>query len=400
MNLWRMTADRLFRGNKLHAGTRGRVARAGVVLFLLAMVLTGCAGGAARHESWPGLLVAGDTIYAANLERVQAFNAETGKLLWGFPEEVKKGQGPYYSTPLLAKEYGEFGLLLVAGYNDKTVYALPLGESPAERPDDPLWTFTQATGQYVGSGVVTDGKFIIGNGDGSVYALNLEDGALAWKFPTQDRVWATPVVVEDTVYIASLDHHVYAVDVATGAERWQVQTSGAVSATPVYINGALWVGDFTSTLYQIDLATEQIAWTTTVNDWLWASPIADETHLYFADVGGHVYALDTVTREMLWDAPAEIDDVVRGRPALNTDGSLLYVAGYKKGVIHALDTETGAVMNWWGEEVRNPGRLPGNLTADEVYLYAMPILVEQRIQAFELATGKIVWPSPATESDK
>jgi outer membrane protein assembly factor BamB len=196
---------------------------------------------------------------------------------------------------VLAEDYGAHGLLLIAGYKDKTVYALPLGQSPAERPDDPIWTFTQATGQYVGSGVVADGKFIIGNGDGSVYAINLGDGALAWKFPTKDRVWAAPVVIEDTIYIASLDHHLYAVDIATGAERWQVQTGGAISATPVHVDGALWVGDFSSTLYQIDLATQQITWTYTANDWLWASPIAGGTHLYFADVGGYVYGLDTAT---------------------------------------------------------------------------------------------------------
>lgn len=395
MNLWRMILDRLYRGNRPYAGARGRIVGAGMALFLLATVLTGCAA-TARHESWPGLLVADDTIYAANLERVQAFNAETGKLLWSFPEELKKGQGPYYSTPLLAEDYGGYGLLLVAGYNDKTVYALPLGESPAERPDNPVWTFAQAAGQYVGSGVVADGKFIIGNGDGYVYALDLDDGALVWKFPTRDRVWATPVVVEDTVYIASLDHHLYAIDIATGVEQWNVQTSGAIAATPVHIDGALWVGDFSSTLYQVDLETHQVAWTFTANDWLWATPIADETKLYFADVGGSVYALDTETHEMLWDTPTKIDDVVRSRPALNADGTRLYVAAYKKGTIHALDTATGLEKKNWTTVER--GRLPGDLVADEMRLYTMPILVDKRIQVFELATGEFAWSYPAIES--
>lgn len=399
MNLWRRIADRLYqRGNKPYTGARGRMAGAGMALFLLMTVLTGCAGGGLRHESWPGLLVDDGVIYAANLERVQAFNAETGKWLWSYPEESDKELRPFYSTPVLAKDYGAHGLLLIAGYKDKTVYALNLGESRAERPDL-LWTFAQATGQYVGSGVVADDLFIIGNGNGYVYALNLDDGTLAWQFVTKDRVWATPVVVEDTVYIASLDHHLYAIDIATGAERWQVQTGGAISATPVYIDGALWVGDFASTLYQIDLATQQIAWTYTANDWLWTTPIADGTRLYFADVSGHVYALDTTTREMLWGAPTKIDDAIRSRPALNTDGSLLYVAGYKTGVIHALDAETGVEMNW-GTITRNPGRLPGDLVTDEANLYAMPILVDERIQAFELATGKITWTYPAIESGK
>lgn len=400
MNLWRMLTDRLSqRGHAPHAGMRGRAIGAVVALVLLMAVLSGCAGGKLRHESWPGLTVGDGIIYAANLERVQAFNAETGKWLWSYPEESDKNLRPFYSTPVLAEEYGAHGMLLIAGYKDKTVYALGLGESRAERPDL-LWTFAEATGQYVGSGVVADGKFIIGNGDGFVYALNLADGTLAWKYLTSDRVWATPVVVEDTVYIASLDHRLYAVNIATGAERWQIPMSGAIAATPVYIDGALWVGDFSSTLYQVDVETHQVVWTFKANDWLWATPIADGTRLYFTDVGGHVYALDTATHELLWSAPTEIDDIIRSRPALNPDGSLLYVAGYKKGVIHALDTKTGAVMSWWGEETKNPGRLPGDLATDEVNLYAMPILVDARIWALELATGQIVWTYPATEPGK
>lgn len=393
MSVWRTLTDRLYKRGR----TSRRLYSVGIIVLLLA-VLAGCAGGAARHESWPGLMVDGDTIYAANLERVQAFNAETGKLLWSYPEETPKNQGPFYTTPVLAADYGAHGLLLTAGYKDKTVRALSLGESRAERPDL-LWTFIQAGGQYVGSGAVADGKFIIGNGDGNVYALNLDDGALVWTFRTKDRVWATPVVIEDTVYIASLDHHLYAVDSATGTERWQIQTSGAIAATPVFINGALWVGDFTGNLYEVDLDTQQIAWTYTANDWLWATPVADGALLYFTDVGGYVYALDTTTRALRWSAPAKIDDVIHSRPALNADGSLLLVAGYKKGVIHALDTETGSEMNW-GTIVRTPGRLPGDLVADNMYLYAMPILVTERINALELNTGKVVWSYPAAEPTK
>ncbi len=386
MRVWRMLIDRLYQ--------RGKTRRGGswaITALLLLFVLSGCAGGL-RHESWPGMIVDGETIYAANLERVQALNAETGKLLWSFPDESDKNLRPFYSTPVLAEDYGAHGLLLIAGYKDKTVYALALGESRAERPDL-LWTFAGAKGQYVGSGVVADGKFIIGNGDGSVYALDLDDGAQVWTFATKDRVWATPLVVEDTVYIASLDHTLYALDVATGAEKWKLKLGGAIATTPVFLNGALWVGDFTSKLYQVDPATHQIIWTFEAQDWLWATPVVSGTILYFADVGGHVYALDTETHRFVWDTPAFIDDVLHSRPVLNADGSRLFIAGYEKGIIHALDTQTGAEMNW-GVVERNPGRLPGDLVTDGTRLYAMPILTTERIKTFDMETGQILWVYP------
>ncbi|HOT92788.1 MAG TPA: PQQ-binding-like beta-propeller repeat protein [Anaerolineae bacterium] len=391
MHLWRTPIDRLDQRGKTRRGGRRAIA----ALLLLFFVLSGCAGGL-RHESWPGMIVDEGIIYAANLERVQALNAETGKLLWSFPDESDKNIRPFYSTPVLAEDYGAHGLLLIAGYKDKTVYALALGESRAERPDL-LWTFAQAKGQYVGSGVVVDGKFIIGNGDGNVYALDLDDGTLVWTFPAKDRVWATPLVVEDTVYIASLDHTLYALDVATGGEKWKLELGGAIAATPIFLDGALWVGDFTSKLYQIDPSTHQIIWTFEAQDWLWATPLVDGAVMYFADVGGHVYALDTETRQLVWDKPAVIDDVLRSRPVLNADNSRLFVAGYEKGVIHALDTQTGMEMNWGAPE-RNPGRLPGDLVTDGVRLYAMPILTTERIKAFDMETGKPVWVYPPTQA--
>ncbi len=393
MNLWRTSVDRLYqRGQSLRKAVQM------LEVFALVIVLVGCSGGL-RHESWPGLIVVEETIYAANLERVQALNAETGKLLWSYPEAANKNAGPFYATPALAEDYGQHGLLLIAGYKDKTVYALALGESRAERPD-PAWTFTGAKGQYVAGGVVADGKFIIGNGDGNVYALNLADGQQVWAFSTQDRVWATPLVVEDTVYIASLDHTLYALDVSTGGEKWKVQLAGAISATPVLVDGALWVGDFTSKLYQIDLATRQVVWAFEANDWIWATPLVDGTTLYFSDVSGHVYALDTKTHQMVWNAPAVIDDVVHGRPALSADGKWLFVPGYEKGVIHKLDTKTGAQMSNWYTVARTPGRLPGDLVTDGTRLYAMPILVAERVQAFDPEAGKILWVYPSAEGQK
>jgi len=392
MRGWRTSPNRLFkRGSQIRVTLLTKV----LVFVALLVVLSGCGGGL-RHESWPGLLVDGDMIFAANLERIQAFEAETGKLLWSYPPETDKELRPFYSTPVLAEDYGDNGLLLFAGYKDQTVYALALEESRGNIPDEPVWTFLQATGQYVGSGVVADGKYIIGNGDGNVYAMNLEDGTSAWTFATQDRVWATPVVVEDTVYIASLDHNLYAVNLADGSEQWRLEMAGAIAGTPAYIDGTLWVGDFSSTLSQVDLSEQSVVWTFGAADWVWGAPLLDGTTLYFTDVGGHVYALNTETREMLWSDPVVIEDVLHGKPALSPDGNLLYVAGHEKGIVHALDAADGQKMNW-GVEERNPGRLPGDLVTDGERLYVMPILVGTRIKVLDFDTGKVVWSYPSQD---
>jgi len=371
-------------------------------LVVLLLVLTGCSGGAVRHESWPGLVVFESTVYAANVEQVQAFNAETGKLYWSYPQEADKNMGPFYSTPIIVPEYG---LLIVPGFKDRKVHAFSLGASPAERPDV-AWTFPAsnpalsdspyrngAGGQYVGSGVVAGNLFLIGNGDGYVYALNLENGAAEWAFQTQDRVWATPVVQGAVVYIASLDHHLYAVDLASGDELWQVEVAGAIAATPVFANGYLWVGDFAKALYRIDPETHSQEKVLATQGWVWASPIIAGDVLYLADASGYVYAFNIASQTLIRDNPAFVGDTVHSRPILNVAANLLFVAGYEKGAISTIDTEHGSILKW-GVEQANPGRLPGDLVADGARLYAMPTWGQERVQAYDMDSGSLLWVYP------
>jgi outer membrane protein assembly factor BamB len=385
MRVWRQLA------NRLPALLRGLTPLRAVAVIFALVLLAGCQGGS-LHESWPGLLATDGTLYVANLERIQALDAETGSAHWNFPAEDVKGVGPFYAAPVLASEEGDHGVLLVAGF-DRAVYALALGATPRERPDE-LWRFTGAGGQYVATGVVSNGLFIIGNGDGRVYAVRIEDGTSAWEFATRDRVWTAPVVVDGIVYVTSLDHHLYALDIETGELQWQLETRGAVAATPVFADGHLWIGDFASTMYQVDLEAREVVWTFEARNWLWSTPVLNGTVLYFADVGGNVYALDIEDRTMVWNEPVSVDDVVHGQPALSEDGSMLFVAGHEKGLIQAIDTETGNIRQSWGIVPQNPGRLPGDLVTDGVRLYAMPILVPARVQAFSLAAGDLLWTIP------
>lgn len=357
-------------------------------VVLLLIVLSGCQGGL-RHESWPGMSLVDDTLYVANLERVQAVNAETGKVYWSFPPEEDNDVRPFYSTPILAEEHGPYGLLLIAGFKDRTVYALQLGESPTERPDE-LWRYNSAGGQYVGGGTIFNDLFIIGNGDGTVYALNIADGNLAWSFETSDRIWAAPITVDGVAYVASLDHFLYALDAATGAELWRIEMQGAMAATPVYANGSIWIGDFSSTLYRVNLETHSVEWTYDVEEWLWATPVVDGSTLYIVDVGGNIYAFDTETNAIVWSRSGAIADIVHGQPVLNDDGTRLYVAGFEKGEIHVIDTESGNLVRTWTQ--KDAGRLPGDLVTDGARLYTLPILVPDRIQAFDLFTGDRLWP--------
>ncbi|MEA3308404.1 MAG: PQQ-binding-like beta-propeller repeat protein [Chloroflexota bacterium] len=359
------------------------------LLALLLLAFTGCSG-AARAESWPGLLVHEDILYAANGAQVQAFESQTGKSLWAFPAEAD-AKNKFYSAPVIDTERN---LLLVAGFKDKTVYALRLGDSSDQTPGL-AWAFSDAGGQYVGSGTIAGDLFLIGNGDGQLYAINLADGSLEWSFATRDRIWTTPLVVDETVYVASSDHHLYALKVSDGVEQWQLETKGALASSPVWAADHIWLGDFGDQLYQIDPQAGEVVWTFEDGEnWFWATPLVLESTIYFADVGGAVFAFDINSHELLWRT--DIKAVFRGQGIVDTAGGRLLLPAYERGLIYALDAKTGDKLPW-GEVMENPGRLPGSLVTDGERVYAAPIMITTRAQVFEISDGKELWHYPVAE---
>ncbi len=364
-----------------------------------ALILSGCAPRQAPQVSWPGLIVAENTVYAAATSHVLALDAESGALLWSYPEKADNKIGPFYATPVLVEEKG---LLIVAGFTDKTVRALRVSNVTTPTV---AWQFPQvgaanggAKGQYVGTGTLADDLFIIGNGDGNVYALHVDDGTLAWTFATQDRVWAKPLVVSGTVYVGSLDHHLYALDVRDGHQLWKTRLNGSVATAPVLINGHLWIGDFGHTISELDPATGEVLWSYKGDSWFWAHFAVQENVLYAADVKGTVYALDTATHTLLWKTP-DVVRTVRGALLLDAQGERLFVEDYELGEVRAVDPKTGQIAAW-RIRPQNPGRLPGDAVLAGDRLYTMPIMVQPQVQAFELTNGTLVWEYPLSQPEK
>lgn len=56
----------------------------------------------------------------------------------------------------------------------------------------------------------------------------------------------SPAVADSTVYVGSGDGSVYAIDAEDGIEQWAVQTDGPVYSSPVVVEGTVYVGTPTS----------------------------------------------------------------------------------------------------------------------------------------------------------
>lgn len=364
-----------------------------MLLALLAALLVGASGcsGAARATSWTGLTIAGNRLFVADLEQVRALNLTDGETIWSFPNDPKQdGRGLFYVAPAVDEEYvivasqiPQSGFL---GRPKNVVWAL---ETDTGRE---FWRFDGAAGQYVEGGALGGELFVIGNSDGNIYALDVENGNLQWTFETDHRVWATPLIISDTVYIGSMDRHLYALNLSDGNVRWDFHAGGAFAGTPVLQNGTLYIGAFDDKLYAIDAATGTERWSFAGENWFWSGPAVHDDVIYAAGVSGNVFALDD-TGTQIWRK--QLDSPVRGGLALTEDGSKLFV-GSQDGSLHALDTADGFEL--W--EAENEGQMLSMPAVNGSMVYGTLIQGTKRILALHVDTGREMWAySPAVEEE-
>lgn len=363
-----------------------------IVLMVLLLVTTGCGPGD-RAASWTGITIVGDRLYAADLQQARAVDANTGETIWTFPADPEEvNQGVFYATPvvdpagrvLVASELTTGGFL---SQRQSIVWALD------EETGAALWRFEGATGAYVEGGALGEGVFVIGNGDGNVYALDADSGVLLWTFETGHRVWATPLIVGDTVYIGAMDRHLYALDLQTGEPIWEFGTQGAFGGTPAVIERTLYLGAFDNVFYAIDAQTGSEVWRFEGQDWFWGSPATHQDTIFAVDVEGRIYAFDAATGEPRWQrslVTGENEPVpVRGGPALDPESGQLFVNA-ENGTLYALDVEDGSI-NW---QSAADGRGLSNPVLRESLVYQTLILGPHRIRALQVDDGGQGWLFP------
>jgi outer membrane protein assembly factor BamB len=119
---------------------------------------------------------------------------------------------------------------------DGKVYALK------KKTGDVRWEFNTNSSFQNGlqstATLTADGRLIVGDSLGRVYALDAKKGKLLWTAdvsvdnPGTAHIWASPTVANGTVYIGVASHNdapcargtMYALDLDTGAEIWQTST--------------------------------------------------------------------------------------------------------------------------------------------------------------------------------
>lgn len=371
------------------------------LVLLIAVILSGCAGGPVRGTTWAGLAATNDTAYLADGSHVFAVNLSDGKQAWQYPAKADSKQ-LYFATPVITPD----GLVIVgsSGTNHILVALDPNDINSETKSPSEAWTFTGAKDHWVAAPLVVGDKLFAANSDGNVYVLNLNDGKSSKEaekvIELGGRLWAQPITDGERVFVTSLDHSVVAIDAATYAVLWHVDLTSAIPGSAVIgADGMLYVGTLDSHFEKIDPVTGQHETVLTTEGWLWGTPATEGENIYLADLTGELYSYNTSTGANNWTS-VKPDGAVTANPLVLPDYILFATETGKTeddpGNLFAISRE-GKIL--WNEEVGGAKSkiYTTPVVAGDLILVA-PLGAEGYLYAYELDGREASW-SPFTPGE-
>jgi outer membrane protein assembly factor BamB len=164
--------------------------------------------------------------------------------------------------------------------------------------------------------VVSDGMAYIGNYRGSVRALSMRTGKIAWRHDTpHGKMAASPAVVGDELVAHGMDGHVWVLDRSSGRLRWHYTVGSPVESSPVVSHGIDYFGSWNGNVYAVDLKRHRLRWVFHGGYKITSSAALSGGTLFIGDYGGRLLALSARTGRLRWSS--SVNGRIYGTPAVS-----------------------------------------------------------------------------------
>ena len=270
-----------------------------------------------------------------------SLNLRSGKTNWSFDTGMRIVGSPAVSNGVVV-----FGS---ANYN---IYGLD-AETGKE-----LWHIT--TQQAVmGAATIHEGIAYIGGGDGRMFAIDIKTGKVKWTFDElKNYVLTRPLVYNDKLYFGCWDTYMYALNLADGSLAWKWNNGNGnpklspASVWPVAANGKLFITAPDRYFTCLDAETGEQIWRTKeykVRETVGLSE--DGQTVYSKCMWDTIVAMDATTHEPITRWATHADFGYEHNPAmpLEKDGTLW--VSTKNGLLLGMDAQTGKVL--WRHKIGN-----------------------------------------------
>ncbi len=276
------------------------------------------------------------------------------------------------------------------------------GYSPAPLAPDALtqaWQVGVSGRALFGSPVIAGGRAYLATDAGRLFALDLDDGTIAWSFTASTNFRTTPAIADGRVYFGGGDDGIfYAVDAESGEPQWTYGTSDRLTyTTPTIVDGRVYFGTGWGEgnggwVYALDAATGALVWRTFIGAQIFFAPAVADGMVFAASYdAGRLVALDADTGEERW-ALARDSDSFAAIPTYAQGVVYIGTGDFDTGAgsILAVDAATGA-LRW---EAAGHGDAAGSAPIVHGDLVIVGSNITNWVAAYDRATGAPAWVSP------
>jgi outer membrane protein assembly factor BamB len=388
-----------------------------LAVTILGLLVLGCTGGPA-YQGWSGFAGQDGTLYFGSMDgRVLAISTSArsqnltfpseGEWVFTIPAPTAPGGmcGPLgcapaarpatiYGTPAVAgnlvyvatyaSDGGRVFVIDPSARSQKLPFPILYKDREGELKGE--WSYPsdgKPIGAVVGSLIVVKDTLYVGSSDGKVYALDVVKGNERWApFDTGGKVWTSPAVEDNVVYISNYERKLFAVSSADGTSVWQkpMELSASIASSPVVAGNSAFFGTFDNKLYAVDRSNGNVKWTFDGGNWFWSTPVVKDGVVYTGCLDHNIYAMDASTGEKLWQFTA--DGPIASTPVLVGD---LLVAVSESGEMYVLESDSGDLVRTVdiGYSVMAPLYAEENM----VYVHAR----NRCVYAVDVQSGEKVW---------
>jgi outer membrane protein assembly factor BamB len=154
------------------------------------------------------IITANDTLYVSTSRGLYALDPATGSVKWVFPTELPLGHSPTID-----------GYVAYVGGMDRRLYAINALTGSL------LWSYDGAGAGFDTNPLVVNQIIYAGNRDGYMYAIYANDhslkGQLAWRYKTDGPIHFSAAYDGANIYFASDDSYAYALNAQNGNLAWK-----------------------------------------------------------------------------------------------------------------------------------------------------------------------------------
>jgi outer membrane protein assembly factor BamB len=237
----------------------------------------------------------------------------------------------------------------VAG--DRIVFSDTGGTTSCYRLDGTLEWQHKGTAPVLVRPLIHEGSVIVANVDDLAVALQLDDGALLWRYKARRDLTRqaelalyaapAPTVLGESVLIGLSDGRLVAVDLDSGEEQWAKPVGEGrypdLVAETVVRDTDLYASGYYLPLVAVDAATRNVRWRLDIGG---AAPVElaeDGTVLYHPGSDGKLRAVGTFTGAERWAWDSKSTGAI-SQPVL-TDAGVLVASS--EGGVYLIDPENG-----------------------------------------------------------